>query len=381
MNNNVIVEEKDIVLPKWNPIINSQGKVNGILKFTLSNTNVSVANALRRTILADIPSVVIKNPDFINNNTQFNNQILEQRLSCIPLNIDPDDNIDLKNLQLHIEENNDTNELKLITTANFIIYDKTTDKYMDVESLSNIFRPNTLTGEYILFCRLKPKLSNEIPGENLNVKADLGIGTPKENGSYNVVSTCAYGNTPDKNLIHTMRQQYENDMAEKNMLEQDIEDALENWDNHNYKRYFIKNSFDFSIESVGVFKESDIIFKACNVINFGLMKIKENEDNKSYIYEKNKIALENSVDITLYNVDYTLGKLLEFVIYKEYFTEQKILTYCGFLKPHPHEDDSLIRLAFTKSKNFTDDNIETIIKDSCGIAQQIFTSIQTDFSK
>ena len=66
--NNVIVEEKDIVLPKWNPIINSQGKVNGILKFTLSNTNVSVANALRRTILADIPSVVIKNPEFINNN-------------------------------------------------------------------------------------------------------------------------------------------------------------------------------------------------------------------------------------------------------------------------------------------------------------------------
>ena len=379
--NNVIVEEKDIVLPKWNPIINSQGKVNGILKFTLSNTNVSVANALRRTILADIPSVVIKNPEFINNNTQFNNQILEQRLSCIPLNIDPDDNIDLKNLQLQIEENNDTNELKLITTANFIIYDKTTDKYMDVESLSNIFRPNRLTGEYILFCRLKPKLSNEIPGENLNVKAELGIGTPKENGSYNVVCTCAYGNTPDKNLIHTMRQQYENDMAEKNMLEQDIEDALENWDNHNYKRYFIKNSFDFSIESVGVFKESDIIFKACNVINFGLMKIKENEDNKNYIYEKNKIALENSVDITLYNIDYTLGKLLEFVIYKEYFTEQKILNYCGFLKPHPHEDYSLIRLAFTKSKNFTDDNIETIIKDSCGIAQQIFTSIQTDFSK
>ena len=61
--------------------------------------------------------------------------------------------------------------------------------------------------------------------------------------------------------------------------------------------------------------------------------------------------------------------------------EQKILSYCGFLKPHPHEDYSLIRLAFTKSKNFTDDNIETIIKDSCGIAQQIFTSIQTDFSK
>lgn len=381
MNNTVLSEEKEIILPKWNPIINSQGKVNGILKFTMSNTNVSVANALRRTILCDIPSVVIKNPQFINNNSQFNNQILQQRLSCIPLNIDPDDNLDLKNLQLIVEENNDSDELKLVTTANFMIYDKSSDKYMDVGSLSQILKPNKITGEYILFCRLKPKLSNEIPGENINIKADLAIGTPIENGSYNVVCTCAYGNTPDKNLIHQERQNFENALLEKNMLEQDVEDALQNWDNHNYKRYYLKNSFDFSIESVGVFKESDIIFKACNIINFGLMKIKENQDKKNYTFVKNKVALENSVDIILYNVDYTLGKLLELIMHKEYFVNQKVLSYCGFLKPHPHEDDSILRIAFKKSKNFTDDNIETMMRDSCGIGQQIFTSVQSDFAQ
>lgn len=379
--NTVTVEEKEITLPKWNPLINTSGKVKGLLKFTMSNTNVSVANALRRTILSDIPSVVIKNPQFINNNTQFNNQILEQRLSCIPLNIDPDENIDLKNLQLILEENNDTNELKNVTTANFMIYDKTSEKYMAIESLQKIFQKNNFTNEYILFCRLKPRLSNEIPGENINIKADLGIGTASENGSYNVVSTCAYGNTPDKNLIHTARQNYEQELIDKNMIEKDIEDALENWDNHHYKRYYLKDSFDFSIESVGIFKETDIIFKACNIINFGLMKIKENQDNKNYSFEKNKIALENSVDITLFNVDYTLGKLLEYVIYKEYFVNQKVLTYCGYLKPHPHEDDSIIRIAFVKEKLFTDDNIENIIRDSCSVGQQIFTSIQSDFNQ
>ena len=34
---------------------------NDILKFTLSNIDVSTANAIRRTILMDIPLVVFKN--------------------------------------------------------------------------------------------------------------------------------------------------------------------------------------------------------------------------------------------------------------------------------------------------------------------------------
>ena len=216
---------------------------------------------------------------------------------------------------------------------------------------------------------------------SINLKADLGIGTASEKGSYNVVCTCAYGNTPDKELIHVERQKYENELIEKKMIEKDIEESLENWDNHNYKRHYLKDSFDFSIESVGVFKESKIIFKACNIINFGLMKIKQNEEQKNYTLKKNNVALENSVDIILQDVDYTLGKLLEFIIYEEYYTQQKVLSFCGYLKPHPHEDYSVIRIAFKKQKNFTDENIENIIRDSCGVGQQIFTSVQSDFSK
>ena len=65
----------------------------GTLRFTLYNTNVSVANAIRRTILTDIPTVVFK-PDkeqttvkILKNTTRFNNEILKQRLGCIPVYI------------------------------------------------------------------------------------------------------------------------------------------------------------------------------------------------------------------------------------------------------------------------------------------------------
>jgi hypothetical protein len=43
-----------------NPHIEQKSKKGDMLSFTLSGVNVSVANAIRRTILSDIPTVVFK---------------------------------------------------------------------------------------------------------------------------------------------------------------------------------------------------------------------------------------------------------------------------------------------------------------------------------
>ena len=71
------------------PKIDITGETKNSYKFTISNTNVSVVNAIRRTILTDIRTVVIdpNNINIITNDTQFNNQILCQRLACVPVHI------------------------------------------------------------------------------------------------------------------------------------------------------------------------------------------------------------------------------------------------------------------------------------------------------
>ena len=62
------------------------------LSFTLSNCYVSFANALRRIILSEIPTIVIRSTPYERNDvtihintTRLNNEILKQRLSCIPI--------------------------------------------------------------------------------------------------------------------------------------------------------------------------------------------------------------------------------------------------------------------------------------------------------
>ena len=42
------------------PKIDIIGKEKGVFKFTLSNTNLSIANAIRRTVLSEIPVFAMK---------------------------------------------------------------------------------------------------------------------------------------------------------------------------------------------------------------------------------------------------------------------------------------------------------------------------------
>ena len=73
------------------------------LTFTIENIDVGYVNGLRRTILSDIPVVVFKTTPhdenkatIITNTSRLNNEIIKQRLSCIPICI-KDLGFDLKN--------------------------------------------------------------------------------------------------------------------------------------------------------------------------------------------------------------------------------------------------------------------------------------------
>ena len=76
------------------PKISNLDENNDTLKFTLSNINLSYANAIRRTIIADIPCIVFKSTPYNENNidikvnkSRLNNELLKQRISCIPIHI------------------------------------------------------------------------------------------------------------------------------------------------------------------------------------------------------------------------------------------------------------------------------------------------------
>ena len=372
-------EKQDVPSSIPMPNVKDSLEKKGVLQFTLDNTNVSVANALRRTILSDIETVVMnpKDSNFIVNTTRFNNEILKQRLGCIPVHIKDFD--DIESLQIEVDESNETDSIQYVTTKDFKIKDLSNDKYLSESVVKTIFPPNKMTQCYILFARLRPRITNEIPGERIKLTCNLSLGVAKQDGMYNVASTCAYGNTGDPVEQSAKWQEIEEALEKKGLSSSEITYARQNWYTMEAKRYFKPDSFDFKVESVGVFTNMEIIHKACDKIVSRLNALAQKCDEESVELLKDGTAVANTVDIKLMGYSYTIGKLVEYILYTDYYMDTSTLSYIGFIKRHPHDDHSILRLTFKDVAEFTDMNIYRMLKFACLTGVNIFTNMKEFF--
>ena len=350
---------------------------NDILKFTLAGVNVSLANALRRIILSDIPCNVIRTETFeenqcniIANTTRLHNEILKQRLSCIPIHTDIHA-LDLlpNNYTLEVKVKNDTDAMMIVTTEHFKLKNKENDHYVTENETRKIFPPNNKTGAYIDFARLRPKVSDSIPGEELHLVAEFSIGNAKLNSMFNVVSKCAYGNTPDLEQIDAEWKKRKDQLVRENNTNEQIEFQKKNFYLLDAQRYYKENSYDFVIKSLGVYENKTIVKKGIKILQ---EKVQKFTGDQTQILNSD-VTMDNCFDVYLHDEDYTLGKVLEYLLYEKYYMGSKQLSFCGFKKLHPHDPYSIIRLAFTEKvdKSVVKQLLENVCVDAHGIFQKM----------
>lgn len=334
------------------PTINNISS-NEILTFTLSGVNYSIANALRRTILSNIPTVVFKTfphaeneATILVNTSRLTNEIIKHRLSGIPIHITDFEKIPLKECILEVNVENTTDSVINVTTKDFKIKNILTNSYLKEELTREIFPPDAFTNDFIIFARLRPKFSDELPGEKLHLTCKFSIDTSKNNGMYVVASKCSYGFTVDTQEMENTLQQKIQDWKNDGKSADEITFESENWKLLDGLRITKKDSFDFIIESVGVYENKKLIKLACDILDKELIYIHDLIEKDEMNIEKSLNIMENSFDIRLENQDYTIGKILEFILYETYFEKNPILSYCGFKKFHPHDNYSIIRLAY-----------------------------------
>ena len=361
------------------PVLFNLNEKDDTLKFTISNINVSLANSIRRVILSDIQCVVFetlpheKNKStFYINTSKFNNEILKQRLACIPIHID-DLDMPIDDYIVEVDIKNDTDSVIYVTTSDFKIKNIKTDKYLQDDILKQIFPADTITNQYIDFCRLLPKLADNIPGQQLKFSCKFSISSAKENGSYNVVSTCAYRNTPDYVKIEEQEKVIIDEIKAKHEDEEMVNLELNDWKTLTAKRIFQDNSFDFTIKSLGIFSNKSLLKKAINIIIERLKNINKIFTETTKSISDSNTTIPNSYNIILENEDFTIGKIIEFVLYNNYYNGQEILSYCGFYKPHPHVNISIIRLGFKTEQPI--DSAQRLIVESTLFAINIYEKL------
>ena len=346
-----------------NPRINitSEDNTIGSLLFTISEIDTCIINSIRRVLLSEIPTFVFKTfPDKENaciiktNTSRLTNEVLKQRLSCIPIHIS-DLSMPINEFYVKVHKINNSSLMEFVTTKDFMVYNaKTNEPISDIQR-DKIFPKNNITNEYIDFCRLRPKIVEELNGEELEFVATIDISTAKENSMYNVVSKATYGMTKNDKLNNEMWEAKQAELTSNNLNAEEIEFEKKNWNILEAQKFIIPNSFDFIVETVGVFSNRDLIKKSCDIMINKCEKFINLIQSESLLYEKSSTTLPNCFDIILQGEDYTLGKAIESVLYIQHYDGDKTLAFLGFNKKHPHDIDSILRIAF---KNETIKNLQ-----------------------
>ena len=356
------------------PKITNLRENNNILNFTLSGVNYSIANGLRRTILSDIDTVVIHTSDesISLNTSRLNNEIIRQRLGCIPVHI-KDLTIPIENYVVEIDIKNESDKLMIVTTQDIKVQNLQTNTYLSKSDVEQLFPPNNITGDFIDILRLRPKLSDNHNGEMIKLACALKRSNANENGMYNVVSTCSYGATVDNELADKKLKDYLKSFKDKKSS--DLTLLEKDWNNLDRQRYTIENSFDFIIETVGVFENMEIL-------ELGLKKLIHRLQQCITIqYETKQIesTIKNCYEVKLDDISHTIGNIINFCMYDMYYEKNKVLNYNGFLKKHPHDTFSTLKLGFNETSSI--ETVRMTVKQSLLAGIEIYKNILTFVKK
>ena len=92
---------------------------------------------------------------------------------------------------------------------------------------------------------------------------------------------------------------------------------------------------------------------------------------------KSLTTISHSYDIKLVGEDYTIGKCIEYQMNEDYYSTNKILSFIGFKKFHPHDSHSIIRVGFLESTE--KETVVKLLKDSCAKLITTFNGMKKSF--
>jgi hypothetical protein len=344
-------------------------------------------NALRRTVLSDIPTVVFRtyphsqnDSEFQVNTTRRNNEILKQRLSCIPIYGLSPLNDDLKDLIVEVKETNSGQSARPVTTEHFKVRRLSSGVYLSKQEVRKMFPPFVAPNGheyYAPLVKLRPKLSDELEGDTLQFTCKLSVGMARENGSFNVASICSL-----EHVVDTAKQQEhlkQHMVPEWTKEGKDVAYETQNWLLLDGRRITVPNQYDLLLRSVGVYTNDELLEQAIehtkktfaewsSLLSEGLMPIKTTTS-----------TMERGYDIELPNENHTNGGILRSVMYHRFCAgKSPVLHYVGVKKMHPFHTHSLLRAAFAPTApNATPQALAQIMAESIAEAVAVLSAMGT----
>ena len=341
----------------------------GLAKFAVSGSSYGEVNAIRRAIISDVrvPAFITSPEDdcqaeITHNTSRMNNEIIKQRLACIPINCSAED---AGRFVVVVDVINNDDKERYVTTADFMVMDSASGAPVSNAIRDSLFPASKLTGEHIILTRLRSTPDPKVPAEALRLTCPVGTGTAGVDGSWVAASTCSYSGAFD----------------EKKALEAwgamhgatNDEMARHDWMLTHGRKHVVPGVFNFILQSGCGMSNPALLLAGCRVLLDNLAGVTEalNPDDVT----TGTVAEENTFDVALGPQTYTLGTPLTDML-GTHLSPGGALKYCGFIRPHPQIDEAVLRLGFVDD-GITREGIVAFVQEACAGLSKRYEHIAT----
>jgi DNA-directed RNA polymerase subunit L len=309
------------------------------------NVPVAFVNGLRRILLSEIPTVVIRDVQILDNSTKMIHEMLKHRVEMLPINVRPEEAAVIRDTKI---------ELRYLPPATPDLTRKTAVDITSDDFAIDGPRPGIILkdrdlDEPLYFMRLQPT-------ESIHVKASLGV----ETKGTSQVCVATFKNHIDPELAKLDKDTYVapagDDDNERAML-------AKVFDNYEIQRSYARDDegrpywFDFALESIGVTPAKDLLKQAATIFK---KKIETWCENPIQREEGDWYSIETEEE------GHTIGALAQILIYN-----QKV-NFVSYRIVHPLLPKMIVRFS---SKIAPEKVIEKFKTEAVALCESILKSV------
>jgi DNA-directed RNA polymerase subunit L len=309
------------------------------------NVPVAFVNGLRRILLSEIPTVVIRDVQILDNSTKMIHEMLKHRVEMLPINVRPEEAAVIRDTKIELRYLPPATPDRTRKTAVEITSD---DFAIDGPRPGVILKDRDLD-EPLYFMRLQPT-------ESIHVKASLAV----EMKGTSQVCGATFKNHIDEEIAKLDKDTFVapagDDDNERAML-------AKIFDNYEIQRSYARDDegrpywFDFAVESIGVTPAKDLLKQAAMIFK---KKIETWCENPIQREEGDWYSIETEEE------GHTIGALAQILIYN-----QKV-NYVSYRIVHPLLPKMIVRFS---SKIAPEKVIEKFKTEAVALCESILKSV------
>ena len=309
------------------------------------NVPVAFVNGLRRILLSEIPTVVVRDVQILDNSTKMIHEMLKHRVEMLPINVRPEETAVIRDTKI---------ELRYLPPATPDLTRKaaveiTSDDFAIDGPRPGIILKDRDLDEPLYFMRLQPT-------ESIHVKASLAV----ETKGTSQVCVATFKNHIDEELAKLDKDSYVasagDDDNERAML-------AKVFDNYEIQRSYARDDegrpywFDFALESIGITPAKDLLKQAAMIFK---KKIETWCENPIQREEGDWYSIETEEE------GHTIGALAQILMYN-----QKV-NYVSYRIVHPLLPKMIVRFS---SKIAPEKVIEKFKTEAVALCESILKTV------